>query len=193
MSHPDESMVIASPPSPIVSEPVVVRVPLILFEPRVPPETVSASAMYESPIVVDAETTPELLRARTPPVVPKVRLVRYAFCAVRAVVEAFVEEANVVLRFVAVRPVVDAYAIVPDAAVMLFWKYPSPATVSMRDGVDEEMPTKPLLKMVKSDDDAEFTKFVRRVVDDESLPHTVSLALSVDVPIEVFPDDVAFT
>ena len=37
---------------------------------------VSESLMYESPMVVDAETTPVLFAARTPPEAPKVRLVR---------------------------------------------------------------------------------------------------------------------
>lgn len=44
-SHELELMSMVSPPSPIVSEPVVVSVPEMLFDPIVPPESVSASDM----------------------------------------------------------------------------------------------------------------------------------------------------
>jgi hypothetical protein len=46
--------------------------------------------------------------------------------------------------------------------------------------------------MVKSEVEAEFTKFARRLVEDASLPQTVRRVESVEVPSEVFPDDVAF-
>jgi len=117
MSQPLESMLMASPESPMVRVPVVVRVPLILFEPMVPPERVSASVMYASPTVVEAETTPLLLVVRTPPVVPSVSAARYAFPAVRPVVEAYDDEAVVKRAFVAKRLVDEAFVVVPLVAV----------------------------------------------------------------------------
>ena len=115
-SQPEVSIVSVSPPSPIVRLPVVVSVPEILFEPMVPPMMVRASEMYESPMVVEAETTPVLFAARTPPDVPKVRFVRYAFCAVRPVVEAKDVDAVVARKAVAKRLVDDAFVVVPFVA-----------------------------------------------------------------------------
>ena len=87
-----------------------------------------------------------------------------------------------------VRLVDDAYVMVEDAAVMLLRKYPSPATVRRRDGVEDEMPTLPSLKMVRSEVEALFTKFVRRVVEDVSPPQRVSFAPVVVVPtVTVLP------
>ncbi len=74
-----------------------------------------------------------------------------------------------------VSAVEDAYPSVEDAAVMLLSVYMSPATVRTRDGVEEPIPTLPSLKMVKSEDDALFTKLVRRVDAELSVPQTVSL------------------
>ena len=44
--------------------------------------------MYASPIVVDAAATPLAFRVRIPGAAPKVRFVRYAFVAVRPVLDA---------------------------------------------------------------------------------------------------------
>jgi hypothetical protein len=77
--------------------------------------------------------------------------------------------------------------------VRLLRKYASPATVRVRDGVDEPIPILPSFMMVKSEVDAELRKLVRRVVDAVSPPQTVSLVLRVEVPSAVLPDEVAFT
>jgi hypothetical protein len=111
-SHELEFTSIWSPPSPIVSVPAVDQVApeAMVFEPIVPPVTVSASVMYPSPIVVDADTAPELFVVRTPAVCPRmVSAVRYAFAAVSPVVEAYDDEANAKYPRCAVRPVVDAF------------------------------------------------------------------------------------
>ena len=79
-----ESMLMMFVLLPIVSVPVVVKVPLMLFEPIVPPVTVSVSAMYESPMVVDARTTPALfvVRIPAPPIPVRPRVVEVAFVSV---------------------------------------------------------------------------------------------------------------
>ncbi len=65
--------------------------------------------------------------------------------------------------------------------------------VRRADGVLEPIPTFPSSMMVRSDVDAEFKKFARRVVALEPEPHTVSFDESVEVPRDNEPDVVAFT
>ena len=67
-SHVEESTLMTSPPSPRVSVPVVVSVPLMLLLAMTPPESVRASVRYVSPIVVEAARIPEESVTTTPAV-----------------------------------------------------------------------------------------------------------------------------
>ncbi len=87
-----ESMLMASPLSPMVRVPVVVRVPEMELDPMTPPLMVSASVTKLSVSVEEAETTPETAWS-TPVRLEIPREVVVALVEAKFVVERAVEDA----------------------------------------------------------------------------------------------------
>ncbi len=187
MSHPEVSMVSVSPLSPMTRLPVVVKVPLMLFEPMVPPETVRASTMYPSPIVVEAATEPFEFVVRTPapptpvrPRVEEVALIKEAFAEEIPVDDAYEDDAFVARRRVAKRFVVVAF--VPVALVKLMSEIVDDARIRI-PFVDDGVSASAAVLRTKCDPplaDAERTPFVT-----ERLVPVISVMISEPILNEV--------
>ncbi len=171
-------------PTPIIPAkyafPVVVAPPEIVSPVVAVPPPIVEDENTPIPTVVDGESRDPLYDQfeappLPPPSTPSQRSELPVSWIQRAFALVFSPPPKRLIDVETARLVAVAYVKLEDAAVMLLSVYMSPATVRTRDGVEEPIPTLPSLKMVKSEDDALFTKLVRRVDAELSVPQTVSL------------------